>query len=167
MPLEIRRWPSLGLVTLAALAASAVANAHLIDLFFGMKPLLHQRARMEPNGLALQGSFSVSKKCPYDFELRLRHQQMHELDAAIGGMVFPVPVTLRVSQEGKDELVEVVHLERAPPLTGHGQEMTIFTIGAAPLERGRYRVDLESAAVPTLTNVDIDFVVQLRPKTSC
>ena len=157
------------LVMLAVLLASDVARAGLLDLFFGEGPLLKQRVQMGPDGLALFGSFRVATKCGYEFDLRLLHKQekFGELDALFDGGAFPVPVTLRVFPEGDRGAGAVVQFEQAPRISSRAAVMTIFNLARASLDKGRYRVELKSAAVPKLAGVDVDFVVQLRPKTSC
>src|SRR5262245_42868926 len=152
---------------LATLLASEVAIAGFLDLFFG-GPVLEQRARIGPEGLALRADFRVGKQCSYQFEVRLlhKHGQMHELDKALGGNVFPVPVNVRVTRAG-DDAAEVARFESAPTLSGHAQTMTIFNAGHESLDKGRYRVEVKSESVPQLTDIDVDFVVQIRPKTSC
>lgn len=164
-----RRVGVLCVTALASLLASEVAMAGILDLLFGGGPLLEQRTRIGPEGLALRGDFRVGKACSYQFEVRLLHQhgQMHELDQALGGgSVFPVPVDVRVTRTG-DDPAEVARFAGPPTLSGQAQTMTIFNAGHASLGKGRYHVEVKSGAVPQLAGVDVDFVVQIRPKTSC
>jgi hypothetical protein len=156
-------------MTLAATLASPAALAGLSYFFGGEKPLLTQRTRAAPDGIALDANFRVGKKCGYEFELRLLHQhgRMGELDPLIGGKEFPVPVTLRVTRVGSEKPGDVLQRQGAPHLSGHAPDMTTFEVARASLGRGRYRVELDSAAVPKLANVDIDFVVHRIPKASC
>jgi hypothetical protein len=156
------------LLICTALVASEGVMAGLLDLLFGKDPPLVQRLRMGPEGLALRESFEIKEKCGYEFSLRFLHPQekFGELDAVFPGKTFPVPVMLSVFRESGDAAA-VLKQERAPTVNGRGKVGTTFTLARVSLDEGRYRVELRAAAVPQLENVDAEFLVHLRPKTSC
>ncbi len=157
----------LSIASLAVCVTSEVALAGILDSFFGSGPVLEQRVRQGSDGLVLRETFRIRKSCSYDFEILFLHDRYGELDPLFRNETFPVPIAIRVFRDGNPSAAAVLQGQQAPKIYGHGAQTTSFIVGSARLDKGNYRVEMNWPVVPALADRDIDFVVQVRPKTRC
>jgi hypothetical protein len=156
-------------VAIAAIAAAATSMAGLLDLFTTNQPV-RERVRMTSSGIELRHDFRVTEECSYEFNLWLLHKQnkMGELDAVLVNYSLPISVTTNVYRLHGERADPVAQLSGAPRRHGKSPGMTNLLIGRVRLDEGHYRVELSSEGeAPQLEGIDMELVVQPRPKTSC
>lgn len=159
-----------GAIALLCLLGSGVAMAGWWDWFTGGGPVLRETATIGAQGVQIQAEFAVRKQCSYQLEIWLHHRQprMGDFDAMLIDEKLPVTFALDIHSLASDSPQLVTRLEKRPRLNGRGARITTFILDAVVLEKGRYRADLRSISdASALAGVNMEFAVQVRPKTRC
>lgn len=169
--MNARKWSAIlaSVVAIVALTAVAASRAGVVDLFTHNPPV-QVRVRMDSSGFELRQNFRVTKYCSYDVDLRLIHIQnrMGEFDALLTNESLPITVTVDVYRSNGQRIDRVAQVSGRPKLRGHAPSTTILNIGYVKLDEGHYRAEVSSTGdAPRLAGIEADFVVQMRPKTSC
>jgi hypothetical protein len=167
---SIRRTLLQCLVIQLSLTASEVSSAGLLSVVFGKAPALEKTVRIGPRGARLRDEFRVRKYCSYQIDVRLVHREarLGEFDALIENDELPITVIVEMYRQESDHVERLARLEGRPRLFGRGKDLTLFNVEEVRLEKGRYRVEFSTVGEPgKLEGLDLQFVVQTRPKSVC
>lgn len=150
------------------------AQAGLLDWFIKIDAPLKKKINVYEKGIAVDDHFRVKTYCSYDFVLRLHHKNKiwnEYADILTGGKDnngVPIQVNLLVSKILKDSELIIFSDKVFTRTSGWGLEITSRFITAMVLDEGKYRVTLEMLQdTPALNGVQTDFLIGVRPKSSC